>query len=216
MGMNSSSCCADVSCGSGLDAMGLRKRVSAAPAPRYQREDQDQEPQAQKASKESKPVASKPAKSSLDDDDDWDEIEPDVKKNSLEATSLISHSVHCPNFPSDKQEYWWLYLCDKKKSDLITVPVRVTNLVDTQEIDVKFPAPRKPGVYQYTMCLKSDSYLDMDLTQNLKFDVKEAKVIESHPQWEISDDEEDKALEGDNDGSSLDDDDDSEFEYDED
>lgn len=49
-----------------------------------------------------------------------------------------------------------------------------------------------------------------------QFDVKEAKVIESHPQWEISDDEEDKALEGDNDGSSLDDDDDSEFEYDED
>lgn len=66
------------------------------------------------------------------------------------------------------QEYWWLYLCDKKKSDLITVPVRVTNLVDDIEIDVKFPAPRKTGVYTYTMCLKSDSYIDMDLTQNLK------------------------------------------------
>lgn len=59
-------------------------------------------------------------------------------------------------------------MCDKKKSDLITVPVRVTNLVDTQEIDVKFPAPRKTGVYMYTMCLKSDSYIDMDLYQNLK------------------------------------------------
>ena len=59
-------------------------------------------------------------------------------------------------------------MCDKKKSDLITVPVRVTNLVDTEKIDVKFPAPRKPGMYTYTMCLKSDSYLDMDLTQNLK------------------------------------------------
>ena len=66
------------------------------------------------------------------------------------------------------QEYWWLYLCDKKKADLITVPVRVTNLVDKQEIDVKFPAPKKTGVYTYTMCLKSDSYIDMDLTQNLK------------------------------------------------
>jgi len=42
---------------------------------------------------------------------------------------------------------------------LITVPVRVTNLVDKQEIDVKFPAPKKPGVYTYTMCLKSDSYV---------------------------------------------------------
>ena len=38
-----------------------------------------------------------------DDDDNWDEIEQEGKKNSLEATSLISHSVHCPYFPSDKQ-----------------------------------------------------------------------------------------------------------------
>jgi len=44
----------------------------------------------------------------------------------------------------------------------------VTSLVDEETIDVKFPAPSKPGSYQYTMCLKSDSYIDMDLYQTLK------------------------------------------------
>ena len=48
------------------------------------------------------------------------------------------------------------------------MPVRVTNLVDHEEIDVKFTAPRKTGTFTYTMCLKSDSYVDMDLYQNLK------------------------------------------------
>ena len=50
----------------------------------------------------------------------------------------------------------------------------------------------------------------------VQFDVKEAKVIESHPQWDISDDEDDKASGSDHGSDSQDDDDDSEFEYDED
>ncbi|XP_067947774.1 translocation protein SEC63 homolog [Watersipora subatra] len=152
---------------------------------------------------------------SAQEDDDWEEFEAESKKHAkLEATSLESHSVHCPFFTNDKQEYWWLYLCDKKKSDLITVPVRVTNLVTKQEIDVKFPAPKKPGVYTYTMCLKSDSFLDMDIIQNLKFDVKEAKEIKNHPQWDISDDEDDKG--SDSNANDYSDNSDSEYEYDED
>lgn len=81
---------------------------------------------------------------------------------------MKSHTVHCPHFPNDKQEYWWLYVADRKKHDLITVPVRITNLVDKLDIDVQFAAPQKPGSYIYTMCLKSDSYVDMDLYQTLK------------------------------------------------
>ena len=39
-----------------------------------------------------------------DNDDDWSEFAVESKKASkLEATSMISHTVHCPYFPAEKQ-----------------------------------------------------------------------------------------------------------------
>ena len=46
----------------------------------------------------------------------------------------------------------------------------------------------------------------------LQFDVKEAKHIEHHPQWDISDDEGDKD-DSDSDADSADEDSESDFEY---
>jgi len=53
-------------------------------------------------------------------------------------------------------------------------------------------APKTPGIYTYTTILRSDSYLDFDVAQNVKLEVKPAKKIEEHPQWNFSDDEEAK------------------------
>lgn len=126
-----------------------------------------------------------------DDDDEWEKLQQKLnKREKLEGKSRISHSVHCPYFPEDKQEYWWTYICDRKSRTLLTAPYHVTNLVDQEEIQLKFTAPRWPGVYAFTVCLRSDSYLGLDQQQELKLDVQKAPAITTdHPQWDISESE---------------------------
>ncbi|BFZ25302.1 hypothetical protein BsWGS_28341 [Bradybaena similaris] len=136
----------------------------------------------------------KPTKTADDDDDDWDSYKMESKKeNSLDTKLKESHPVHCPFFPGEKQEAWWVYVCDRKRHLLITVPVYICSLKTDEEVQLKFSAPQKPGHYQYTVVLRSDSYyVDFDQSQSVKLDVKEAKVVGDHPQWDISEDEEDK------------------------
>ncbi|XP_064081313.1 translocation protein SEC63 homolog isoform X1 [Macrobrachium nipponense] len=134
-------------------------------------------------------------KNTVDDDDEWEKFQKGLTKRekALEGKSKISHSVHCPHFPEDKQEHWWTYVCDRKKHMLITAPYQITNLVDQEEVQLKFTAPQKPGIYTYQVCLRSDSYIGFDQVQDIKLDVKEAREIPTeHPQWqECSSDEED-------------------------
>lgn len=95
--------------------------------------------------------------SSVDDDDEeWEKFQQKLnKREKLEGKSKLSHSVHCPNFPEDKQEYWWTYICDRKSRTLLTAPYHVTNLVDREEVQLKFTAPRWPGIYTFAVCLRS-------------------------------------------------------------
>lgn len=91
-----------------------------------------------------------------DDDEEWEKFQKKLnKREKLEGKSKISHSVHCPHFPEDKQEYWWTYICDRKSRTLLTAPYHVTNLVDREEVQLKFTAPRWPGVYTFAVCLRS-------------------------------------------------------------
>lgn len=91
-----------------------------------------------------------------DDDEEWEKFQKKLnKREKLEGKSKISHSVHCPYFPEDKQEYWWTYICDRKSRTLLTAPYHVTNLVDREEVALKFTAPRWPGVYTFSVCLRS-------------------------------------------------------------
>lgn len=76
--------------------------------------------------------------------------------------------MHCPLFPDVKQEYWWVYICDRKSQTLLTTPIYVTSLAHFEEVQLKFTAPRWPGVYTFTVCLRSDSYLGFDQAQDIK------------------------------------------------
>ncbi len=67
-----------------------------------------------------------------------------------------------------KQEYWWTYVCDRKNKQLITAPYFCTDLVDQQECQLQFTAPRRPGFYKFTVCLRSDSYLGFDQMREIK------------------------------------------------
>ncbi|KAK4336672.1 hypothetical protein RND71_043676 [Anisodus tanguticus] len=81
-----------------------------------------------------------------DEDDDWDKFQEKVlkKDKTLESKPKFSHSVHCPFFYDDKQENWWIYMVDRKRPALVTVPVLMTSLIDYEEIELKFTAPSKP------------------------------------------------------------------------
>ncbi|XP_031848650.1 translocation protein Sec63 [Nomia melanderi] len=130
---------------------------------------------------------------SVDDDDmEWERFQQRISRREkvLEGRSNLSHEVHCPLFPDVKQEYWWVYICDRKSQTLLTSPIFVKSLSHSEEIQLKFTAPRWTGVYTFTVCLRSDSYLGFDQAQNIKLDVKEApEVPTEHPQWDISDEE---------------------------
>ncbi|XP_014232859.1 translocation protein SEC63 homolog [Trichogramma pretiosum] len=144
---------------------------------------------------DSSPETNKKNKSSEgndDDDHEWNKFQQRLSKRDrfLDGRTNQSHRVHCPYFPDVKQEYWWVYICDRKGLTLLAAPVHVTSLVDTEEVQLKFTAPMWPNVYTFTVCLRSDSYMGFDQLYDLKLDVKEAAAIPvDHPQWEMSDEE---------------------------
>ncbi|XP_045764249.1 translocation protein SEC63 homolog [Maniola jurtina] len=135
-----------------------------------------------------------------DDDDQWDKFQKRLQKRErLEGRSKCSHPVHCPYFPLEKQEYWWCYICDRKSKTLLTAPAHVTALVDSHELQLRFTAPRWPGLYTFACCLRSDSYIGMDQQQDMKIDVKEAAAVPAeHPQWDLSDSDSENNEEGGN------------------
>merc|ERR1719319_1439648 len=81
--------------------------------------------------RETKPVGS-------DDDmedQEWAKFQKKLNKRekALEGRSKVSHSVHCPYFTDDKQEFWWVYISDRKSHSLVTPPYHVTSLVNEEE-----------------------------------------------------------------------------------
>ncbi|CAF3624233.1 unnamed protein product [Adineta steineri] len=112
------------------------------------------------------------------------------KREKLETKAKISHRVFCPFYPEIKQECWWLYVADRKHYSLISAPVYLCTLKDKEEVEVKFSAPKIPGHYVYSVILRSDSYFDVDVMENLAFDVQAAKEMDdNHPQWDFSEEE---------------------------
>lgn len=133
--------------------------------------------------------------SSVEDDDvEWEKFQKKLnKREKLEGKSKVSHPVHAPYFPDEKQEYWWTYICDRKSRTLLTAPFYVTSLVDHEDVQLKFTAPRWPGMYTFTVCLRSDSYIGMDQSLDLKLDVKEVAAIPAEqPEYGLSDSEEEQ------------------------
>ena len=66
-------------------------------------------------------------------------------------------------------------------------PYHVCTLKDKEEVELKFPAPGKPGNYQYTVFLRSDSYVGLNQIKPLKLEVHDAKPVpENHPQWDTA------------------------------
>merc|ERR1712073_5761 len=90
-------------------------------------------------------------------------------------------------YTDDKQEFWWVYISDRKTHSLITPPYHLTSLVTEEEVELKFTAPNKEGVYNFTVCVRSDSYLGVDLLEDIKLDVQKAwEAPKEHKQWDFT------------------------------
>ncbi|XP_071954693.1 translocation protein SEC63 homolog [Antedon mediterranea] len=135
------------------------------------------------------------------EDEDWNNYQKDTKRKEkvLESQSRESYLVHCPYFPDEKNEWWWVYIADRKSKTLITLPNMVYDLKPgkQKEVLLQFNA-RKKGVFNYHICVISDSYLDLNQYIPMKLFVKEHKEVKR----ESSDDEDDKE-ENDSDGSDY-------------
>ena len=94
---------------------------------------------------------------------------PMTSRSTGERTSFLHwmlQHISCSSFIliDYYQQNWscparWVYICDRKTHSLITPPYHLTNLVNNEEVELKFTAPGKPGHYNFTVCVRSDSYL---------------------------------------------------------
>ncbi|KAL2081787.1 hypothetical protein ACEWY4_021605 [Coilia grayii] len=131
-----------------------------------------------------------------DDEEEWEALQQSIQRREralLETKSKVTHPVYSLSFPEEKQEWWWLYIADRRDQTLVSMPYHVCTLKDTEEVELKFPAPSKTGNYQYSVILRSDSYMGLDQIKPLKLEVHEAKAVpDTHPQWDIPDTEEEE------------------------
>lgn len=54
----------------------------------------------------------------------------------LETKSKVTHPAYSLYFPEEKQEWWWLYIADRKDKTLVSMPYHVCTLKDTEEVSV--------------------------------------------------------------------------------
>ncbi|KAK6016653.1 hypothetical protein OSTOST_17863, partial [Ostertagia ostertagi] len=151
-------------------------------------------PQKQQVKKGSLSLSDAPPRFEESDvEDDWEE--GSLRKVNLDAKSHKTHLVHCPHFPSEKYEWWWLVLTmwDKKQRRLVCPTVACKTLVDEQTVEMRFSAPPVKGIYNYQLAVRSDSYMDCDYNKDIKLEVKEAKEIVL-PKYEDTEDEDEKVI----------------------
>uniref|UniRef100_A0A8C7L3Z9 Translocation protein SEC63 homolog n=1 Tax=Oncorhynchus kisutch TaxID=8019 RepID=A0A8C7L3Z9_ONCKI len=118
-----------------------------------------------------------------DDEEEWEALQQSVQRREralLETKSKVTHPVYSLYYPEEKHEWWWLYIADRKDQTLVSMPYHVCTLKDTEEVELKFPAPSKTGNYQYSVILRSDSYLGLDQIRPLKVRPYNSRVENRH------------------------------------
>ncbi|KAG2467643.1 SEC63 protein, partial [Polypterus senegalus] len=107
-------------------------------------------------------------KGSDSEDIDANKDSPSEREDESDKQSETENDEIGGDDEEEKQEWWWLYIADRKEQTLISMPYHVCTLKETEEVELKFPAPSKPGNYQYSVILKSDSYMGLDMIKPLK------------------------------------------------
>ncbi|KAI9262035.1 Sec63 Brl domain-containing protein [Sporodiniella umbellata] len=124
-----------------------------------------------------------------EDDDDILEEEEEEEKKSTKTLPL----AHTPYYSGEKKPCWWIFLGDPKVNRILVPHKKVTDIVDEQTIKIPFPGPPKPGVYTFSMFIKSDTYVGTDIVQDVQLKVHDPTDLppEEAVDDSISDPEED-------------------------
>ena len=108
------------------------------------------------------------------------------EKQQNDDLNRTSHTVYTPRWPVEKQEHWWIYLCDQNLN-MIFAPVQpIYSLENEKEVLIQFQAPPYPNIYKCKIVLRSDSYLDCDRTQDIRMVVSPGdliKKVDAHEVW---------------------------------
>lgn len=57
----------------------------------------------------------------------------------------MTHAAYSLYFPEEKQEWWWLYIADRRDQTLVSMPYHVCTLKDTEEVRPSCLASVKNG-----------------------------------------------------------------------
>ncbi|KAK2716640.1 hypothetical protein QYM36_006950 [Artemia franciscana] len=119
------------------------------------------------------------------------EVIDDEETNIITVGVLVTASIIL-----SRKSFSWLMNVEGNStitSTILTAPFHVTNLVEKEEILMAFTAPVTPGLYKFTVCVRSDSYLGLEQLKYFKLDVKKApEQPKNHPQYDFSSDEDEK------------------------
>ena len=70
---------------------------------------------------------------------EWEVLQQSIQRREralLETKSKVTHPVYSLFFPEEKQEWWWLYIADRRDQTLVSMPYHVCTLKDTEEVCV--------------------------------------------------------------------------------
>lgn len=191
----------------------LKKVERAGPAPREAEEASQSEGEGEGQAKAPPPAAPRPRRGSVSgssegeesggegpeqEEEEWERLQQSLNKHSkkkFEQLATDSHTVHAPYFPQEKFELWWLYVVDRKKREMKCLPTKITGLMNEYATELQFAAPDRPGQYRYSVVLRSDSYLDLSFSQDIKLNVGAQQEVSGRGQWaELEKEEEEQEM----------------------
>merc|ERR1719457_292119 len=73
------------------------------------------------------------------EEEEWNKLQESSKKKekiALEGIDKQTHTVYAPRYPQEKQEWWWVYMCDRKNHALLTAPIIIQNLREELEVEI--------------------------------------------------------------------------------
>uniref|UniRef100_A0A3Q2XM63 Translocation protein SEC63 homolog n=1 Tax=Hippocampus comes TaxID=109280 RepID=A0A3Q2XM63_HIPCM len=74
-----------------------------------------------------------------DDEEEWKALQQSIQRREralLETKSKVTHTAYSLYYPEEKQEWWWLYIADRRDQTLVSMPYHVCTLKDTEELEV--------------------------------------------------------------------------------
>jgi len=102
--------------------------------------------------------------------------------------------VHSPYFPGPRREKWYFLLGIQNRNLLVSSgegPAPTCADIPDSFVELRFPTPEKPGVYQLTLMVMSDSYIGFTYSIPIELRVVPRKEIEIIEDVLSDDDEED-------------------------